>query len=278
MSLNLTLKGLDQHSAATLSALGSNLKEQFGIELPSVESLRVSGECTLAVLAQDISSFSHLLAKAGIPLIVSSIGEEPSQFESFFVNYRKGLVRSLDSINLSDVEDLVRDLAEARKNRRTVYIFGNGGSASTASHFANDLSKDRFKVRSKLFKVVCLNDSIPWITALANDEGYENVFSGQLNNLVEPGDVVIAISSSGNSSNIIKALKLAHEGGAKTWTWVGFDGGEAKKLAQRHIYIPSKNGQYGLMEDLSLVLSHMISIYFLEQDTLELEKVRTSRI
>jgi D-sedoheptulose 7-phosphate isomerase len=114
--------------------------------------------------------------------------------------------------------------------------------------------------------VVCLNDCIPLLTALANDEGYQNVFSAQLNNHVESGDLVIAISSSGNSPNVIKAIEVAKERGAKTWSWVGFDGGELMRKSDCQIYIPSKKGQYGFMEDITLVITHMLSVFIQEQD------------
>lgn len=267
MALNLTLKGLDQHSKASLSVLWSSLKEQFVVELPELTALPQSGDCTIAVRAEDLSNFTNILANAGIPIVVLSQEEACSSFENFFEKYSTNLSRCVAGLNTADLEELVQDLISARAARRTIYIFGNGGSASTASHFANDFSKDRFGKFEKLFKVVCLNDSIPWMTALSNDEGYKNVFSGQLNNLLEPGDIVIAISSSGNSPNIIEALKLANQRAAKTWAWVGFDRGESQQLAQRHIYIPSKKGQYGFMEDISLIITHMLSVYLQEQDS-----------
>ena len=274
LPLNLTLKGLDRHSVDSLSVLGANLKVQFGIDLPSPHNLIKKGEFTIEVFKENIPQFEYVLAQAGIPIVVSQAPQRQQQkspFVNFFEDYKAGLQRSIDTLDTLDIEDLIRDLAETRANRGTVYIFGNGGSASTASHFANDFSKDRFKEYSKLFKVICLNDCVPSMTALANDQGYEDVFSAQLNNLLEPDDLVIAISSSGNSPNIIKALDLANRRSAKTWAWVGFDGGEAQKIAQRHIYIPSKKGQYGFMEDVSLAITHMLSVYFQEQDRASLK-------
>lgn len=269
MVLNLTLKDLQRSSPAKLSKLGQSLKEQFGVDLPPPESLFKSGEWTIQVVREDLSQYENTLTKAGIPIVVKS--PDTSAFSNFFNGYTQGLQRCIDALNIEDLEEIIEDILRAREAKRTIYIFGNGGSASTASHFANDFSKDRFNRRDKLFKIICLNDCVPLMTALANDEGYENVFSSQLNNHLEPGDLVIAISSSGNSKNIIKALEVANERGAKTWSWVGFDGGEAQKVSKRHLYIPSKKGQYGFMEDITLVITHMLSVYLQEQDRAELK-------
>ena len=126
---------------------------------------------------------------------------------------------------MDEVELLVNRILAAREEKRQIFFFGNGGSAAIASHIVTDLAKDRFEDENALFRVQSLNDNVSWFSATANDFGYEKVFVSQLKNLLQPEDLVIAISSSGNSPNVVKAIEFANQKGAETWGIVGFDSG-----------------------------------------------------
>lgn len=187
-------------------------------------------------------------------------------FASFFSKYSDKIHEILQAMDVQAVETFARELVMARERNSQIFIFGNGGSAAAASHFANDLAKQRFEDERSLFRVMSLTDNVPWMTATANDIGYEKVFLSQLKNLLQPDDLVIAISSSGNSESVTRAVEYANEKGALTYGIVGFGGGRLKDTAQRNLYIPTKKGQYGYMEDVTVILSHMVSIYIYEQD------------
>lgn len=180
--------------------------------------------------------------------------------KQFTNGYFTELKKTLEEIPMGKVERIVQMLYEAYLNNKYVFIMGNGGSASTASHFACDLGKGTICEGKRRFRVVSLNDNMPLITALSNDFGYERVFVEQLMNLVNPGDIVISITGSGNSSNILRAIEYAKKHGAKTIGLIGFSGGELKEMVDEHITISNTN--YGQVEDIHLILSHAISQYF----------------
>lgn len=163
----------------------------------------------------------------------------------------------MDSIRL--VADLLLD---AYKDGRGVYIMGNGGSAATASHLACDLQKSIGLCEDRKFKVMALTDSTPLLTAWANDFSYSDVFARQLSTWLEPGDLVIGISGSGNSANVIKAVEVASEIGAVTVALTGFDGGQLSLAATHSIIMPSEDMQH--IEDAHMVIAHLIFRYVLE--------------
>ncbi|MCQ2022956.1 D-sedoheptulose-7-phosphate isomerase [Clostridium butyricum] len=163
----------------------------------------------------------------------------------------------LQNLNQLEVEKVIESIIDAYKNKKQIFIMGNGGSASTASHFACDLGKGTIIEGKKRFKVMSLNDNMALITAFSNDYGYEHVFSEQLKNLVNKNDIVIAISASGNSSNIVKGIEYAKEKDAKVIAFSGFLGGKLRELADECIHIDCDN--YGQIEDLHMVLCHLIS-------------------
>jgi len=201
-----------------------------------------------------------------IQVPVETPAQEPSSFAEFYKNYADGIYRILSTMDVASVEELVKDILAARAEKRNIFVFGNGGSASSASHMANDFSKQRFEDEKYLFRIMSLNDNISCLTATANDFGYEYIFVNQLKTSLRSGDLVIGISSSGNSPNITRAIRYANEKGCTTYGIVGFNGGELKKNAAKSVYIPTKVGQYGYMEDVTLIINHMISIYVYEQD------------
>jgi len=180
--------------------------------------------------------------------------------KQFTNGYFAELKRTLDEIPIEKVERVVQLIYEAYCNNKYVFIMGNGGSASTASHFACDLGKGTICEGKPRFRVMSLNDNIPLITALSNDFGYDRVFVEQLMNLVNPGDLVISITGSGNSPNVLKAIEYAKKQGAKTIGLIGFGGGKVQEVVDEHITVSNTN--YGQVEDIHLVLSHAISQYF----------------
>jgi len=154
------------------------------------------------------------------------------------------------------IQDMVDTLKAAHAEGRQVFLLGNGGSAATASHVAEDLQKGVKEYTGKRFKVMALTDSTPLICAWANDSGYDCIFAEQLDTFLEPGDIVIAISGSGNSPNVIKAVEKANAMGAITIGWSGFAGGKLAQIAQKSIVVPSDNMQR--IEDAHLVLGHLL--------------------
>ena len=170
-------------------------------------------------------------------------------------DYISSLQETIDQLPIDLIEEVVDTLHEARLSEKQVFIMGNGGSASTATHFVCDLAKNTRKKGWPHFKAIGLTDNMAIFSAYANDEGYENVFSQQLANLIRIGDIVIGISASGNSPNVLRAMHVAKEHNAKTIGFTGFDGGNLGKLVDLHIHIPNDN--YGQVEDIHLMLEHM---------------------
>lgn len=176
--------------------------------------------------------------------------------------YLSELKEAIDLIPMDRVNEVIEILHIARINHKHVFIMGNGGSASTASHFVCDLAKNTRKNGWPEFRVIGLTDNMAIFSAYANDEGYENVFSQQLNSLMQPGDVVIAISGSGNSPNVIQAVELANTRGGVTVGFTGLTGGKLSKLAQHVVHIPCN--RIDQVEDIHLILEHIITRTFME--------------
>lgn len=171
-------------------------------------------------------------------------------------SYFDALSEVVKKLPLSDVERVVSLLHTAFENQRTVFLFGNGGSAALASHFACDLGKGTANGPGKRFRVLALTDNVPMMTAWANDSHYDDIFAEQLVNFVSPNDVAFAISASGNSPNVIRALIAARRAGAMTIGLTGFAGGKLKPLCDACIVIPSDNMQ--VIEDLHLSVAHAL--------------------
>ena len=182
--------------------------------------------------------------------------------ETYIEQYLFGLSELLKDKNkgLRDCTSKVIDIImDARKDGRTIFMMGNGGSASTASHFACDLTKLTVRPDKPRIKAICLNDCIPTMLAVANDNGYDNIFSEQLRGLMTPGDVVIGISGSGNSLNVLNGIEYANSIGGITVGMTGFDGGKLMGLAKENIHVPTNFMQYA--EDAHLFLTHIIAAY-----------------
>jgi D-sedoheptulose 7-phosphate isomerase len=178
---------------------------------------------------------------------------------------RDYLERSLKvqaTLPIEEMARLIEILITARDERRQVFLCGNGGSASTASHLAAWLGKDGSKSGKHRFRVVSLNDNIPWLTSLANDEEYASVFVEQLKNYGQPEDVLIAISGSGNSPNVIRAIEWANERGILTVGITGRPGGKLGKMAKLPIFVES--GHLGHVEEGHFLIQHLVSYFFVE--------------
>ena len=171
-------------------------------------------------------------------------------------NYISTLQKTMSELPQPLISEVIHVLQRARMQGSQVFIMGNGGSASTASHFVCDLAKNTRYDGLPHFRVIGLADNMEIFSAYANDEGYESVFSQQLINLVNPGDVVIAISASGNSMNVVNAVEEAQKHSTTTIGFTGFDGGRVGKLVDIHIHVDSKIIEH--VEDIHLMLEHMI--------------------
>ncbi len=175
--------------------------------------------------------------------------------------YLSDINLAAEKISLEDIQQIANILLDAYINENTVFIMGNGGSASTASHMACDLGKGTLKNvynrKEKRLRIVSITDNVATMTAFANDLSFTDIFSQQLHNLIKSKDILIAISGSGNSPNIIRALKYAKSQGAIIIGFLGNKGGKAKEFTDLNIIIQSNN--YGIIEDLHLTLNHLLT-------------------
>ena len=165
----------------------------------------------------------------------------------------------VDDIDLAGVLRAVELLRKARDRGATIYIAGNGGSATTATHLANDLGKATKQSGQRPLKVLSLSDNVAWLTALANDEGYDRVFAGQLENFAEEGDLLIVISASGRSANLVAAVDLALQRGVHTLGILGFDGGVLKDRVDECLWLKSRIGAYGPVETGHALLCDLLT-------------------
>ena len=188
------------------------------------------------------------------------IFQENKSITDFSSAYLKYVGTVLSGISVDEIALFVDVLMAAREKGNFIYFIGNGGSASTASHFANDLAIGT-KVQHKPFRAVSLCDNQSIIMAIGNDYGYDQVFSRQLEILLRKDDVVVAISASGNSGNLIHAMELAKKRGAITVGLTSFDGGELRKIVDVSVHVPAEKGEYGPAEDGHMVLDHLIGSY-----------------
>jgi D-sedoheptulose 7-phosphate isomerase len=182
------------------------------------------------------------------------------QWISSYIKAQQAVYASLPADAIAQVLETVQT---ALREDRQIFVFGNGGSAANASHFATDLGKGASDKVGKRFRVLSLNDNVSWMTALANDQAYEEIFVGQLRNYAKAGDIALAISVSGSSPNCVKAMEWARKSGLKTIAFVGARRGRLAEIAEQVITI--NDTHYGRVEDAQMTLCHMLCYAFIEQ-------------
>jgi D-sedoheptulose 7-phosphate isomerase len=185
--------------------------------------------------------------------------KDAASFAGAYFDYLHDVLKGIDTAQISR---FIQTLLDARERGATIYFVGNGGSAATSSHFANDLAIGTNSY-AKPFRVVSLTDNQAVITALGNDFGYEEIFVRQLRVLGVKGDVVVAISASGNSPNLVRTFEYAKSAGIKTVALTAFDGGKMKQMADECVHVPTAPKEYGPAEDAHMVLDHLVGAYLM---------------
>jgi D-sedoheptulose 7-phosphate isomerase len=184
---------------------------------------------------------------------------EPDKFAGAYIEYLSEVLKGID---VKSIGRFIQTLLDARERCATVFFIGNGGSAATASHFANDLAIGTNSY-DKPFRAVSLTDNLAIITAIGNDFGYEDIFVRQLRVLGNRGDVLVAISASGNSPNLLSAIEYAKSTQIKTVAITAFDGGKMKGMADEGIHVPTAPKEYGPAEDAHMMLDHLVGAYLM---------------
>ena len=192
--------------------------------------------------------------------IDAMFNEDPAVFATAYFQY---LSKVLAKIDVTEVAQFIKTLLDARESESKILFMGNGGSAATASHFANDLAIGTNSYH-KPFRALSITDNVPVMTAIGNDFGYEDIFDRQLRVLGRPGDVLVGISASGNSPNLIKAFASARGLGIKTVALTAFDGGRMREMADEGIHVPTGMKEYGPAEDAHMVLDHLVGAYLIQ--------------
>lgn len=186
---------------------------------------------------------------------------ESTGLADYATRYAQYLSDLLANLDYDAVERVGNIFEAARRNGRTIFLLGNGGSAATASHFANDLGLGPRIFGGKAYRAISLSDNMAFVSAAGNDVGYDSIFVEQLKTLMNAGDVVVGISASGNSPNVIRALEYAKAHGAITIGLAGFDGGRLVDIADEAIHVVTPKGDYGPVEDLHMMLDHLLTSY-----------------
>jgi D-sedoheptulose 7-phosphate isomerase len=180
----------------------------------------------------------------------------------FSKGYTEYLITLLEKLDHARLAECINQMEEARENGNTIFIIGNGGSASTASHIGNDFGlailKKSNNPSSKSYRVFALTDNISVISAIGNDSSFNNIFLDQLKVHYRPGDKLIAISASGNSPNLVNAAEWVKQQGGKVMGWLGFDGGKLKEISDIPLVVTTPKGEYAPVEDIHLVINHII--------------------
>ena len=183
---------------------------------------------------------------------------------NFPESYKTDVMKTIETIDLGKVNEAIEWFKQARQDGRHIFVCGNGGSASTASHFACDIVKGASFNREARFRIMALTDQLPTLTAYANDVSYDAVFVEQLKNFAQPGDLFMGISGSGNSPNVLRAMEYANQAGCRTMALTGRDGGRLGPMAQLNIQVPVPH--MGRIEDAHMIVCHMIGYYFMDVD------------
>ncbi len=183
--------------------------------------------------------------------------------KKFGLDYTKRLINLLEEIDMEAIENIYKVFENSIKSGGTIYILGNGGSAATATHMQNDLGIGLKRRGLRNFRIQSLADNVAVTTAISNDIGYDNIFLAQIEDQITKDDILLAISCSGNSLNIIKAVEYANKIGSTVIGLTGFTGGALKELSDISFHINTPNGEYGLVEDLHMIFDHLIYSYYI---------------
>src|SRR2546421_4561239 len=181
-------------------------------------------------------------------------------FARGYLDYLTSVIAELD---VPSITKFIDALMEARNRGARIFFIGNGGSAATASHFANDVAIGSLSWE-KPFRAISLTDNVAILTAVGNDYGYEEIFVRQLQTQMTSGEVVVAISASGNSPNVVRAVEYANNNGALTVALTGFDGGVLKQTASVVVHAPTNKGEYGPTEDIHLIVDHLVGAFLMQ--------------
>ena len=195
---------------------------------------------------------------------IDKVYQKSTSAGEFAKGYFGYLNQVLNSIDLASIDMLMAEFEDARAKGSTIFVAGNGGSATTATTMANDIGFDILKKTGtdRPFRVFALTDNSSVITAISNDVGYENVFINQLKIHFRPGDKLLAISASGNSSNVVSAAEWVKQQGGNVIGFLGFKGGRLKEISDVVLHVVSEAGEYGPVEDAHLVLNHIMAHWF----------------
>jgi|TARA_B100002003_G_C14052377_1_gene506751 D-sedoheptulose 7-phosphate isomerase len=192
---------------------------------------------------------------------IERIFEESSDIKEFTKDYFDYLYKLLNQLDTNAIASFATKMEEARRANSTIFFIGNGGSAATATHMANDFGTDILKKGGSdlPFRAMSLTDNAPIMTAIANDDGYNNVFVNQLRIHYRSGDILVAISASGNSRNVVDAAEWVKQRGGTVMSLVGFDGGRLKEISDVVIHVESDKEDYGPVEDIHMILDHLLA-------------------
>jgi len=195
---------------------------------------------------------------------IKTLSKKSKNIKEFSLNYFKRLSEIFKKIDADKLKSFEKCLNDARLKGKTIFVFGNGGSASTATTMANDLGFDIIKKTktNKTFKFFSINDNTSVLTAIANDVGYENIFINQLKIHYKKGDIAVILSASGNSKNLIYAAKWLKKNNGKVLSIVGFNGGLLKKISNICLYFKTDKSEYGPIEDIHLIINHIFAHWF----------------
>ena len=195
--------------------------------------------------------------------VINKLSVKHKNVANFAESYFQNLIDTFKKLDKESILKLEREFLETRKKNATLYVFGNGGGAATAMTMANDLGFDVLKkTNKKTFKIISLNDNSSVITAIANDTGYDNIFLNQLKIHFKKNDKILIFSASGNSKNLVDAANWVKKKGGKVISILGFDGGKLKKISNLSVHIKSEKGDYGPVEDIQLIINHILAHWF----------------
>lgn len=192
---------------------------------------------------------------------LAALFESSASTAEYIRGYGTRLAEVVENLDVETAARVLDELERVAEEGKTLFIIGNGGSAAVASHWVNDLCPNSYVEGQKPFRVFCLADNVASVTAIANDSSFDDIFIAQLRVTMQPGDAVLALSVSGNSENVVRAVEYANANGGLTIGLTGFDGGRLAKAAAISLHMPTTKDEYGPVEDLFGILGHVMTGY-----------------